>query len=208
MGLLRSAQRAQRLFDLPPTVDAPARRLRPRAILFTDIVDSTAWNARLGDDHWLVLLAEHNRLTRGAVRQQRGVVVKTTGDGICAWFPLAADAVACAAALQRALAEFRTAHPETPIELRCGVALGDVYDFDGDLGGLAVTEAARICAVAAPGQVLTSATVTEADERTDRNYTRMGFYELKGLPEARQLFALDLSCDTPLTTEGVRATTV
>lgn len=207
LGMLRFAQWAQRLFDLPPPVDAAVRRLRPRAILFTDIVDSTAWNARLGDDHWLVLLAEHNRLTRQEVRRQRGVVVKTTGDGICAWFPLAADAVDCAAALQQALAEFRVAHPETPIDLRCGVALGDVYDLDGDLAGLAVTEAARICAVAASGQVVTSAAVAEGDERASRSYSRLGPHDLKGLPEAVTLFALDSPCDTRATTESASVTT-
>lgn len=190
MGMLRFARQAQRLFDLPPPVDAAARSLRPRAILFTDIVDSTAWNARLGDDHWLVLLADHNRRARAAVRRYHGVVVKTTGDGVCAWFGAVTEAVDCAQALQRGFEEFRDGHPETPIRIRCGVALGDVYDFDGDLAGLAVTEAARVCAVAGGDQIVVSAAVAHGDEDGEHVYRSLGDHDLKGLPGLSALFAV------------------
>jgi class 3 adenylate cyclase len=190
MGMLRFARQAQRLFDLPPPVDAAARSLRPRAILFTDIVDSTAWNARLGDDHWLVLLADHNRRARASVRRDHGVVVKTTGDGVCAWFGAVTEAVDCAQALQRGFEEFRDTHPETPIRIRCGVALGDVYDFDGDLAGLAVTEAARVCAVAGGDQIVVSAAVAHGDEDGEHVYTSLGDHDLKGLPGLSALFAV------------------
>jgi class 3 adenylate cyclase len=190
MGMLRFARLAQRLFDLPPPVATAARSLRPRAILFTDIVDSTPWNARLGDDHWLVLLADHNRRTRMAVRRHHGVVVKTTGDGVCAWFDTVTDAVECARRLQLGFEEFRDGHPDTPIRIRCGVALGDVYDFDGDLAGIAVAEAARICAVAQGDQIVVSAAVAYADEEAEHVYRSLGDHDLKGLPGPSALFAV------------------
>jgi class 3 adenylate cyclase len=196
LGLLRLAREAQRLLDVPPGGDAPSRALRARAILFTDIVDSTAWNVRLGDDHWLVVMAEHNRLARAAVRRRRGVVVKTTGDGICAWFAEPGDAVDCAAALQAAFAEFGDAHPDMAIRIRCGVAVGDVVDFDGDVAGLAVTEAARICAVAQGAQVVASAEVRRLDHRSGRGYSPLGLHDLKGLPEPMPLFAVDGTWET------------
>jgi class 3 adenylate cyclase len=190
LGMLRFARIAQALFDLPPTVDRVTRRLRPRAVLFTDIVDSTPWNVRLGDDHWMVLMAEHNRLARREVRRQRGTVVKTTGDGICAWFSVAADAIDCAVALQRAFDEFGYAHPETPIRIRCGIAIGDVFDLDGDLTGLAVTQAARICAAAGSSEIVTSADVRQLDGRRGRRYRPLGPHQLKGLPDAVPLFSV------------------
>ncbi|HET6950310.1 MAG TPA: AAA family ATPase [Acidimicrobiales bacterium] len=196
LGMLPFTRRAQRLFDLPPAIDPTGRRLKPRTILFTDIVDSTAWNVRLGDDHWLVLLAEHNRLARLAVRRWRGAVVKTTGDGICAWFADTGDAVDCAAALQRSFDEFTHAHPDTPIALRCGLAVGDVYDFDGDLAGLAVTEAARICAVATGGQVVTSAAVVKDDRHPRRRYEELGRHVLKGIPDPQSLFSVSSGDET------------
>ena len=167
------------------------RRLRPRAVLFTDIVDSTGWNVKLGDDHWLLLLAEHNRMARREVRHQRGVVVKTTGDGICAWFTETAEALDCTAALQRAFDEFSDAHPATPIRVRCGVAVGEVVDFDGDLAGLAVTQAARICAAASASQVVTSAEVRGLDRSPSRHYRPLGLHHLKGIPDAIPLFAIE-----------------
>jgi adenylate cyclase len=175
---------------VPPQFAVGDRSLRARAILFTDIVDSTAWNVRLGDDHWLVILAEHNRLARAEVRRRRGVVVKTTGDGICAWFAEPSAAVDCAATLQRAFAEFGEAHPGSAIQIRCGIAVGDVVDFDGDVAGLAVTEAARICAVADGRQVVTSARVAELDRARGRRYRSLGLHDLKGLPAAMPLFLL------------------
>jgi class 3 adenylate cyclase len=190
LGLLRHAREAHRLLDVPPQFAVGDRSLRARAILFTDIVDSTAWNVRLGDDHWLVILAEHNRLARAEVRRRRGVVVKTTGDGICAWFAEPSAAVDCAATLQRAFAEFGEAHPGSAIQIRCGIAVGDVVDFDGDVAGLAVTEAARICAVADGRQVVTSARVAELDRARGRRYRSLGLHDLKGLPAAMPLFLL------------------
>jgi class 3 adenylate cyclase len=191
LGMLRAARQAQQLFDLPRSTGAAMRRLRPRTVLFTDIVDSTAWNVRLGDTRWLLLLAEHNRRARQEVRRRRGVVVKTTGDGICAWFPEPTDAVDCAESLQRSFAEFGNQHPDTPIGIRCGIAVGDVYDFDGDLAGLAVTEAARICAVATSGQVVTSDAVARLDHQAHRSYRDIGAHRLKGLPDELTLFALE-----------------
>jgi class 3 adenylate cyclase len=197
LGMLPFVRQAQRLFDLPPSIDPTGRRLKPRTILFTDIVDSTAWNVRLGDDHWLVLLAEHNRLARQAVRRWRGAVVKTTGDGICAWFADATDAVDCAESLQRSFDEFTHTHPDTPIALRCGLAVGDVYDFDGDLAGLAVTEAARVCAVATGGQVVTSAAVVKVDRHPGRHYHELGSHLLKGIPDAQPLFSVSSIDESP-----------
>jgi class 3 adenylate cyclase len=192
LGMLRFARVAQQLFDLPPVVvDGAARHLRPRAVLFTDIVDSTAWNVRLGDDHWLVLMAEHNRLARREVRRSRGTVVKTMGDGIVAWFPQARDAVDCATSLQEAFEEFGQAHPDTPIRIRCGVAVGEVFDLDGDVAGLAVTQAARICAAAGASQVLTSEAARRLDDSGTRRYQPLGSVHLKGLPAAVPLFSVE-----------------
>jgi class 3 adenylate cyclase len=122
--------------------------------------------------------------------------VKTTGDGICAWFTDSTDAVDCAESLQRSFDEFTYTHPDTPIALRCGLAVGDVYDFDGDVAGLAVTEAARICAVATGGQVVTSAAITEVDRRAERSYRELGRHVLKGIPDAQSLYSVSSTGET------------
>ena len=70
-------------------------------------------------------------------------------------FPSAADAVAASAAIQQAL-ERRNRTATERVDLRVGIATGEVIAEDDDLHGLAANEAARICALAGPGEVLLS----------------------------------------------------
>ena len=74
-------------------------RPRPRlsrvlaTVLFTDIVDSTARAAELGDRRWRDLLAEHDRVIRAELAQSGGREIKTTGDGFLATFDGPARAI-------------------------------------------------------------------------------------------------------------------
>ena len=72
-------------------------------ILFTDIVDSTATLARLGDTAWRRVLLDHNDLLRSELDRFRGREIVTTGDGFLALFDSAARAVRCAAAMTGAV---------------------------------------------------------------------------------------------------------
>jgi pimeloyl-ACP methyl ester carboxylesterase len=67
-----------------------------KTVLFTDIVDSTARAAALGDRHWRELLDAHDALVRREVERARGELVKTTGDGVLAAFDGPARALRCA----------------------------------------------------------------------------------------------------------------
>ncbi len=69
-------------------------------VLFTDIVGSTSRAASLGDQRWLDLLAEHDRIVRGQLGRFRGREIKMTGDGCLATFDGPARAVACALAIR------------------------------------------------------------------------------------------------------------
>src|SRR5215470_20146648 len=92
------------------------------AILFTDLVDSTALRARLGEeaaDRWII---EAEGRARDLVQARRGRVVKGTGDGVLAAFDSAADALAAAVAFQQ-----RAEYP-----MRIGVSIGDVTWRQGD----------------------------------------------------------------------------
>ena len=95
---------------------------------------------------------------RAAVEDNRGVVVKTSGDGIHAAFGDPADAVSAALQLQRALAD-----PEATngiaLRVRCGLHAGVTQRRDNDFFGSAVNRAARIMTAAHGGQVLVSQAV-------------------------------------------------
>jgi class 3 adenylate cyclase len=73
------------------------------AILFTDIVGSTATASALGDRQWRNLLETHDAVARTIVGQHRGRVVNTTGDGMLATFDGPGRSIRCALALGEAL---------------------------------------------------------------------------------------------------------
>jgi class 3 adenylate cyclase/tetratricopeptide (TPR) repeat protein len=154
-------------------------------VLFTDLVGSTELRSRLGEDSADELRRRHDVLLTEAVARNRGRVVKGLGDGIMATFAGASDAVAAAVAIQQAVDRLnRSAQTLVPLEVRVGVSAGDVTAEDDDVHGTPVIEAARLCGVAAGGEILASEMVRWlARSSAGATFTAVGSIELKGLPE-------------------------
>jgi pimeloyl-ACP methyl ester carboxylesterase len=104
-----------------PRLDAVARfiGLQPRlvvpdtvlsTVLFTDIVDSTQHQARLGDRDWKQLIEKHHQLTREQLRTWRGVENDTAGDGFYATFDGPARAIHCAKEVRRKMRGYLGVH--------------------------------------------------------------------------------------------------
>jgi class 3 adenylate cyclase len=72
-------------------------------MLHTDVENSTPLTVRLGD-RYAEVLATHCALLRAAFAAHEGREVDTQGDSFFVVFPRAAQAVAAAVAIQRALA--------------------------------------------------------------------------------------------------------
>ena len=91
------------------------------------------------------------------VAEHRGRLVKRTGDGALIEFASAVDAVRCAIASQRGMAQRNASvPPEKRIELRIGIHVGDIIIEDGDIFGDGVNIAARLEGIAEPGGVCIS----------------------------------------------------
>lgn len=91
-----------------------------------------------------------------------GRIVKLMGDGLLTEFDSVVDAVECALALQRGIAERNADVPaDTQLVLRIGVHLGDVIVKEGDIFGDGVNVAARLEAMAEPGAVCISQQVLD-----------------------------------------------
>jgi class 3 adenylate cyclase len=151
-------------------------------LLFTDIVDSTATVARIGDAAWQDLLRRHYASTRAELDRFRGREVTTTGDGFLATFDGPARALRCAAAIRRSAAA-------SGLRLRAGVHVGEVESIGAQVRGLAVHEAARIMAGADPDEILVSATTRDLASGAGLEFVDRGEQELKGVPGPRRLFA-------------------
>lgn len=150
--------------DIAPTRPEPATRAL-RTFLFSDIVDSTRLAEAMGDDTWEQLLRWHDRILRAEFARWRGEEVKHGGDGFFVAFAQPDDGIACATAIQRALARHRANHGFAPT-VRIGLHAGEATARDDDYFGAAVTRAARISAAAGPGEVLVSANLVARCERT------------------------------------------
>jgi class 3 adenylate cyclase/tetratricopeptide (TPR) repeat protein len=155
---------------------------RTAAILFTDLVESTALASSLGDAAYDELRRAHFAALRRAIDEAGGEEVKSLGDGVLAIFGSAADGLDCAVAIQQATdLQARTG---APVAVRVGLSLGDVSFEDADVYGTPVVEAARLVSVARGGQILATAVVQAvAGGRCTAPFIDLGLLELKGLAE-------------------------
>lgn len=151
-------------------------------VLFADIVDSTRRAAEIGDQAWRRVLDEHDRAAQRIVVQHRGILVKTTGDGILATFDGPGRAIRCALA-------FETATRRLGLPVRAGLHTGEIELRNGDIGGIAVHAAARVMAQAGPDEVLVSRVVTDLVAGAGLKFSDRGTHKLKGLPGLWDLFA-------------------
>jgi len=152
-------------------------------ILFSDIVHSTDLVSELGDRRWRDLLDGHYAMIRRQLRRFGGREVKTVGDGLLATFDGPARAIRCAQAI-------RDGARQLTLEVRVGLHTGEVEKMGDDIGGLAVHIGARVCASAAPGEVLASRTVVDLVAGSGIPFDDRGEHELKGVPDRWQLFAV------------------
>jgi class 3 adenylate cyclase len=152
-----------------------------RAVLFTDIVGSTEQLARLGDARWRELILAHDERSKAEVERHGGRYVKSTGDGILATFEGPAQAV-------RAAQELGGSLRDLGIEIRAGVHVGEIERIGDDVTGVTVNIAARVSALAGPGEILASATVKDLAPGSGLTFEDAGEHDLKGVPGTWHLY--------------------
>jgi class 3 adenylate cyclase len=153
-------------------------------VLFTDIVASTERAATVGDAAWRAMLDGHEAAAAALVDREGGRLVKTTGDGLLATFRGPSHAVAAARAIQDAALGLG-------VGVRAGLHTGEIETRGAnDVGGIAVHIAARISAMAGPGEILVSRTVRDLAVGSRLVFEDRGSHVLKGIPETWQLFAV------------------
>jgi class 3 adenylate cyclase len=161
-------------------------------IVFTDIVDSTVLNARLGDHAWRDALRRHRALVDAATSAHGGTVVQTVGDGSMLAFSSARRAVACAQEIQLGTdQEFGDASP--PVRVRIGAHTGEAVREGNDFFGTTLNYAARVASHALGGEVVVSSLVRDLVlGGTGLEFREGRDVELKGFPGLHRLFPVDL----------------
>ena len=126
------------------------------------------------------------------IKEHRGRIVKTTGDGVLAEFASVVDAVRCAGEIQRGMADRDLdLAQERRLRFRIGVNLGDVIVDGDDIYGDGVNIAARLEGLAAPGGVCVSGTVRDhIGDRLPYAYEDMGQQSVKNIAQPVRVYAV------------------
>lgn len=152
-------------------------------VLFTDIVGSTERASRVGDRAWTHLVDRHHALVREELSRFRGREIETAGDGFLAVFDGPGRAVRCAEAIVGAIRAL-------DLEVRAGVHTGEIELTADKIRGIAVHIGARVAALAAPSEVLVSATVRDLVAGSGIEFEERGTFPLKGIPGEWRLYAV------------------
>src|SRR5919106_4418570 len=132
-----------------------APRRVEKTFMFTDIVKSTNLLEAMGDEAWQAVLRWHDESLRSLFGAHNGEEVSATGDGFFIGFDSPEEAIACAVAIQRRLAEHRQTQGFSP-PVRIGVHAAGATQVGRNFSGKGVHEAARIAALAEGGEILAS----------------------------------------------------
>ncbi len=161
---------------------------RVAALMFTDIVDSTALIGVVGDQSWEALLRWHHRTLRTLFADHEGHEVENTGDGFFVAFDTSGEAIACAIEIQNRLAAHRREQGFAP-QVRIGLNQGEVTEISSTLAGEEVHRAARICAAAEGGEILVTAEL-EDQIPPGVGASEHRFIELKGFTEPVEVVSI------------------
>ena len=193
----------------------PEAERRLAAVLAADMVgysrlmevDETGTLARLK--------AHRIELIDPTIAKNRGRMIKTTGDGMLLEFHSVADAVVCAAEIQRRMARRNADVPSARwIQFRIGINLGDVIVEDDDIFGDGVNVAARLETLAEPGGICVSGAVRDqvGNRLDDIAFEDLGEQSVKNIARPIRVFRVLLDLiETPAlqgTKDTVEATTV
>jgi TolB-like protein/class 3 adenylate cyclase len=172
---------------------AATRRLA--AILAADVV---GYSRLIGEDEpgtLQRLRAIRTDVIDPAVEHYNGRIVKTTGDGLLIEFGSTVDALRCATEVQAAMAERNTATPpDSRIVFRIGIHQSDITAEDDDIFGDGVNIAARLEALAEPGEVCVSARVQEdAAGKLDLGFRDLGEQRLHNIARPVRAYAIGIA---------------
>src|SRR2546421_11931307 len=107
------------------------------AVVFTDVVGSTALNRKLGNKGWHEVFSQHTERVEELLSQYDCQKIKDTGDGFMIVFRTAIDALNFSIALY-----IDTGHPD--INIRAGIHVGAVQIKKDDIQGVMVNLTSRI----------------------------------------------------------------
>src|SRR5258707_7347704 len=172
---------------------------RLAAILAADVA---GYSRLMGEDEegtLAALKAIWRELSDPKIKEHRGRLVKTTGDGVLVEFSSVVDAVRCAVDIQREMALRNAGTPDPKrIELRIGINLGDIIIDGRDIFGDGVNVAARLEALAEPGGICVSRVVRDqVRDKLDFAFEDRGEQQVKNIARPVPVFDVRTALESP-----------
>ncbi len=179
-------------------MDVPGPERRLAAVLAADMVGYSRL-MEVDETGTLARLKTHRiELIDPAIAKNRGRIIKTTGDGMLVEFHSVADAVLCAAEIQRRMARRNAdVSPARWMQFRIGINLGDVIVEENDIFGDGVNVAARLEMLAEPGGICVSGAVRDqvGQRLEDIEFEDLGEQSVKNIARAIRVFRVRLEQD-------------
>src|ERR1700726_4309914 len=179
-------------------MDVPGPERRLAAVLAADMVGYSRL-MEVDETGTLARLKTHRiELIDPAIAKNRGRIIKTTGDGMLVEFHSVAEAVLCAAEIQRRMARRNAdVSPARWMQFRSGINLGDVIVEENDIFGDGVNVAARLETLAEPGGICVSGAVRDqvGDRLEDLEFEDLGDQTVKNIARPIRVFRVRLEQD-------------
>src|SRR5215470_645102 len=165
---------------------------RLAAIVSADVAGYSRLMGRDESGTLAALKAHRRELIDPKIAEYGGRVVKTTGDGLLLEFPSVVEAVRCAVDIERGMAQ-RNADvpPERRIEFRVGINVGDIILDGEDIYGDGVNVAARLQALAEPGQICVSKNVRDQVlDKLSFGFEELGAQQVKNIARPVEVYRI------------------
>ena len=161
-----------------------------KTFLIADVRGYTTFTRERGDAAAAALTKRFGELALDAAEARGGVAIEERGDEFLAVFGSSAQAVRAALEMQAAYLEESAANPDLPLRVGIGIDAGEAVPVRDDYRGVPLNLAARLCSIAAAGEVLVTRTVTEALDTTDGelSFVERGLRPLKGFEQPVEVF--------------------
>jgi adenylate cyclase len=188
-------------------MDVPGPERRLAAVLAADMVGYSRL-MEVDETGTLARLKTHRiELIDPVIAKSHGRIIKTTGDGMLVEFRSVADAVLCAAEIQRRMARRNAdVSPARWIQFRIGINLGDVIVEDNDIFGDGVNVAARLEMLAEPGGICVSGAVRDqvGQRLDDVAFEDLGEQTVKNIVRPIRVFRVRLDADPEAAPEAAK----
>lgn len=174
--------------------DGDPQRVAIHTFLVADLRGYTAFTHERGDEAAAELTGRFAAIVREVVSVEGGEVIELRGDEVLVSFVSARGALRAAVTLQDRLLRETTQGPILPLRAGVGLDAGEAVPVEGGYRGGALNLAARLCALAGPGEVFASEGVVHlARAMEELVYLDRGEVQLKGLPDPVQV--IQVGCE-------------